>query len=220
MSTVDRKVIEVAGVIGDVHAEDKLLERAITMLREHGVDRLLCTGDTADGVGDVDRCCEILRDEQITVVSGNHDQWLLKGWMRNLREATKPDEISEESRTYLSGLPGTFEFQTEGGLVLLCHGIGENDMAGVKPDDYGYAIESNVDLQKLIGERRYKYVINGHTHRKMVRKYGGMTVINAGTLKGEQDPGFLTIDFVRRVAQFFEFSCEGDVMEAERIMLS
>ena len=93
-------------------------------------------------------------------------------------------------------------------------------MARLAPDDYGYAIEANVDLQDLIRESRYKYVINGHTHHKMVRGFGRLTVINAGTLKRDNDPGFVTIDFSHGIVQFFWFTGGADIEEAERVNLT
>ena len=61
------------GVIGDVHAEDELLSKAIKFLRDRGVETILCVGDMPDGRGSVDHCCKILLKEDVTVVLGNHD---------------------------------------------------------------------------------------------------------------------------------------------------
>jgi len=212
--------VKIAGVIGDVHAEDELLSKAIRFLRDRRIQTILCVGDIADGRGRVDHCCTILVNEGITVVIGNHDQWLLKNSMRDLEYATQLDEISEESRLFLSSLPATYEFKTAGGLSLLCHGLGENDMARLTPDDYGYAIEANVDLQDLIKESKYRYVINGHTHLKMVRSFARLTVINAGTLKRDNGPGFLAIDFAQEIARFFRFNAKGTIEEAESVSLT
>ena len=55
-------------------------------------------------------------------------------------------------------------------------------MAGVKPHHEGYDITANTDLQQLISERRYRFVLNGHTHKPMLRTFGPLSIINAGTL--------------------------------------
>ncbi len=51
--------------------------------------------------------------------------------------------------------------------------------------------------------KKYKYVVNGHTHERMVRTFGDCTIINAGTLFREHDPCFGIIDFTSKHVQFF-----------------
>lgn len=210
----------IIGVIGDVHAEEQLLGKAVAFLKSKNVDKILCVGDIVDGSGDANECCNILRREEILVVLGNHDRWLLKNEMRSLKEATQPDSLEVISQSFLSSLPSTIEFSTPHGLALLCHGLGKNDMARLTPGDYGYAIEANIDLQNLIRGQKYRYVINGHTHYKMVRHFGNLTVINAGTLKQEHEPGFLAIDFVQQFVQFYKFFECSMIEEVARVSLT
>ena len=66
--------------IGDIHAEDELLEKAINFCREQ-VDQIVSVGDIVDGSGDVNRCCAILRENDIPAVRGNHERWLLNNEM-------------------------------------------------------------------------------------------------------------------------------------------
>lgn len=203
------------GVIGDVHAQETLLRIAIEHLSARGVTQLVATGDIVDGRGSVDACCELLQAHCVTAVRGNHERWLLAEEMRDLIDATKTSEISPRTRQYLAGLPPTTELPTNRGLALLCHGLGANDMAAVRPDDFGYALETNDDLQQLLRKGRYRWIINGHSHRRMVRAFPGLTVINAGTLKPEHQPGFLEIDFERGLVFLFEFDETGNIRTTE-----
>lgn len=214
------KEFNIIGVIGDVHAEDKLLDKAVHFLQSKKVEKIVCVGDIVDGLGDVNECCNTLMREEILVVLGNHDRWLLKNEMRSLKEATQLDSLAEFSQSFLFSLPLTLDFSTPHGCALLCHGLGKNDMARLTPNDYGYAIEVNTDLQNLIIEQKYKYVINGHTHYKMVRNFGKLTIINAGTLKREHEPGFLLIDFVQQFVQFFKFFEDFMIEDAEKVSLT
>ncbi|MCU0547624.1 MAG: metallophosphatase family protein [Oscillatoriaceae cyanobacterium Prado104] len=214
------KEFNIIGAIGDIHAEDKLLEKTVSFLKSKNVDCIVSVGDIVDGFGDAERCCNILRCEEILTVLGNHDRWLLKNQLRELKEATQPDSLSVISHSFLSSLPSTREFSTPHGLALLCHGLGKNDMVRLNPDDCGYAIEANTDLQNLIQERKYRYVINGHTHYKMVRHFGNLTIINAGTLKRGCDRGFLLINLVRQFVRFYIFLEDGAIEEAERVSLT
>lgn len=149
--------IQQFGIIGDIHCEASFLEKAITFLQAQDVETILCTGDIADGVGDgtgdFDKCVALLRQNNVQAVLGNHDNWLLSDSMRSLPKATTLEEVESSSLEYLRTLPKTLDFQSPLGEVLLCHGLGENDMAKFTPDDYGYAIEANFDLQKIVSEK-------------------------------------------------------------------
>ena len=194
------------GFIGDIHAEDELLERALQILQGRGVELLAATGDIADGAGSVDRCCELLARHRVLVVRGNHDRWLVKGQARDLPQATRAETLTAETLDLLRQLPEMVELETVAGTALLCHGLGPNDMAKVTPDDFGYALESNDELQDLLRGGRYRWVLNGHSHRRMVRQFGPLTIVNAGTLsRRDHEPGFLEIDFQTATAIVYRF---------------
>lgn len=183
------------GLLGDVHAEDRLLADALRRLTQSGVERILCVGDIADGPGDVDRACELLALHEVVTVRGNHDRWLLTDTVRDLPDAVRRDALAAATVAFLSSLPRTQEFSSPLGRVLLCHGLGSNDMIGVTPDDFGYALESNFELQALLGAEEVRIVVNGHTHRPMLRRFGKLTVVNAGTLFHRHEPGYVVMDF-------------------------
>jgi predicted phosphodiesterase len=202
------------GVIGDVHAEHLRLEAALDHLAARGVGAVLCVGDLADGPGSLPRCVELLRERHVITVRGNHDRWLLAGTLRELPEATRLEDLPEATRAYLEGLPVTRDFSSPLGGLLLCHGLGENDMAKVGPEDFGYSVEVNDDLQALVRDVRYRLVVNGHSHRAMVREFTGLTVINGGTLRGADEAGFLSVDFETRQVELFRWT--GGAIELQR----
>ena len=208
------------GVIGDIHAEDRYLQSALEFLADSGLDLIMAVGDVADGRGSVDRCCQLLSQYRVAAVAGNHERWLLAGEARDLPDATPLAEVGGEARAYLSSLPKTLEYETAAGRLLLCHGLGEDDMGGVRPGDYGYALESNFALLRLMLEAKYRFVVNGHTHQRMVRSFGRLTIINAGTLFREHQPCFLIADFENEFVQYYEFGSKVQVSDAELINLS
>ena len=81
--------MERIGIIGDVHAEHRRLETALRVLKDEHVDVVLCTGDLADGRGDLDACCSMLKDAGVLVVAGNHDRWFLAVSYTHLTLPTK-----------------------------------------------------------------------------------------------------------------------------------
>jgi predicted phosphodiesterase len=191
------QVIRRVGLIGDLHAEHETLAFVLAELRKLGAETLLQVGDIADGPGDLTQTVELLREHQVLAVRGNHDRWLLGSQLRELPHAQVLSEVAPNVVDYLNGLPATREFRSPRGHVLLCHGLGTNDMVGVKPDDDGSAISSNLDLQRLISERRFRFVLNGHTHRAMLRTFGPLSIINAGTLLRDHERCFTYVDFER-----------------------
>jgi len=199
------------GLIGDVHAEDGQLERVIGFLRGQGVDRLLCTGDVVDGPGDANRCCRLLIDAEVITVRGNHDRWLFAPQRPALPDATQRADLDAASLQFLRSLPEMVELRTEAGLFVLCHGLPGNDMAQLRPDDSGYALAANLDLLRLMMEARYRLVINGHSHRRMVREFNGVTVVNAGTLYREHDPCCAVMDLERRTVTYCNLLAEGEI---------
>jgi predicted phosphodiesterase len=198
-------LLDCVGVIGDVHAEDLFLERALERFAQLGISSVLCTGDVVDGFGSAQRCCDLLRERRVETVRGNHDRWITEGALRSLPEATAIEQLNASAREYLASLPPVREYTTASGPLLLCHGLGKNDMARLGPDDYGYALDVNDELQELLRLAKYRYVVNGHTHRRMVRKFGPITVINAGTLKRDHQPCVLVLDFGQSCASHFDF---------------
>ena len=114
---------ERVGIIGDIHAEAVRLEAALHFLQKKNVECVLCVGDIVDGQGNVDRCCELLKQNNVIIVRGNHDRWFMEGSMRNLSEATQQEDISEASKNFIESLPATQSLETTAGQLLLCHGL-------------------------------------------------------------------------------------------------
>jgi predicted phosphodiesterase len=197
------------GLIGDVHTEAALLARAIDDLRALGAEALLCVGDIADGQGDLARCCDLLAEHDVLTVRGNHDRWLLHDLAQDpddpavrkrlpravlahlaiLREAAPARTVR-----FLRSLPSMLVFATERGEVMLCHGLGANDVAGVTPDQPEESVARDAEVTALLATPHLRIVLNGHTHQRMVRRVDHLTFVNAGTLHPAQDPGCVLLD--------------------------
>ncbi|HTR51561.1 MAG TPA: metallophosphoesterase family protein [Kofleriaceae bacterium] len=192
------------GLVGDIHAEDERLAAALAVFDGEGVERVLFVGDVVDGVGDVDRCCALLAAAGALGVRGNHDRWLLADDMRQLPRAHTRAELAPQSLAFLEALPAVRELAMPFGLVLLCHGIGEHDMRRLNPDDDGYALEVNDALTELVEARRHALVIGGHTHLRMVRRFGDLVFVNPGTLARDATPCCAVLDLDAGNVQFYE----------------
>ncbi len=204
------------GAIGDVHAEDELLAAALDRLAREPCDVVFTVGDMVDGRGDLERCCRLLRQRTVAV-RGNHERWLLADQARDLPDAHLRDELSAETLRWLDGLPATRTFDSIAGKLLLCHGVGEDDMATLLPADDVPAHSQSSALQSVVA-RQVEIMVCGHTHQPMVRSLLGLLVVNAGTLHRDDKPGFVHVDLEQKLARMFVIDPNtAEVLEAERV---
>ena len=189
-------MIKRMAVIGDVHGYDAHLSVALRAIPEERVDVVACTGDVVDGPGCITTCCRLLRDHDVACVRGNHDRWVFSGLLRDNRHATALDSLTDEDRAYLQRLPPTLTYDIHGGgSLLLCHGIGNSDLEKLTEFHTDYSIRQNRALQSVLSAG-HRVMVNGHTHERCVMRIGPLTVVNAGSLKHPDDPGFVVLDFV------------------------
>ncbi|MCI0525464.1 MAG: metallophosphatase family protein [Acidobacteria bacterium] len=207
------------GVLGDIHCEDDRLETALRFFKTARLDLICSVGDIIDGPGDPNRTVELLIENDVVCVRGNHERWLAKGEMRGLPDANTFFDLKMSVWQFVTRLPAQLKFETVAGTMLLCHGLGGDDMGGVWPFDDTLSLHSNYALWRLVNLREYDFVINGHTHRRLTRRFDDLTLINAGTLFREHDPCCLIVDFEAGRAEYFNLPGGGRIVEAEKIEL-
>jgi len=194
------------GVIGDVHCESATLGRALDALGTMNVDAVLCVGDLVDGPGDANETLATLQSRDVQCVAGNHERWFLEGERRDVADAT--ETLSESSVAFLQGLSRTRAYDTAAGQAILCHGVGEDDEAWLRPDTRGYALQDIPTLRELMLDDSIQFMIGGHTHQRMVRVFPGLTVVNAGTIHRKDEQTFTMIDFDEMKVGFYSAAAE------------
>lgn len=205
--------LRTVGVLGDVHAEDAAVALALDAL--HDVDAVLCVGDIVDGKGDLERTVALLQERNVVCVAGNHERWFLAGTMRGVPDAHL--NSSDAVREFFAGLPRTLRLPTVAGNLMLCHAVGDDDMAELRSDTRGYALQALDGLRELWLDPELTFMVAGHTHERMVRAFPGLVVVNAGTLRREA-PGFVRIDFGEKKVRFFDLR-DGAVVEVGEVEL-
>lgn len=193
------------GIIGDVHAEHEHLAKALSFLEQEGVDTIICTGDLADGRGDIQLCTDLLRDFSVQTVMGNHDRWLLENKVRHIPDAHNRDDLPQEVIDFLSDLPKALHLQTPTGTLMLCHGVGDNDLRKVWPGTTRMPAERSHELDHLLAHREIQMMVNGHVHYRTLIHFNEFTLLNAGTLRGDHHPGFSLLDLGADQVTSFEF---------------
>jgi putative phosphoesterase len=209
------------GLIGDVHAEDELLEAALRALATERVDRVLCVGDLADGQGDLDRCVALLQEHKVVTVRGNHDRWLLGDKMRELEHTHLLSELPPATREFVATLPATLRLETDSGPMVLCHGFGNNDMLetrSVRAIEYelaGNGYSKHESLARLGIDPDVRLIVAGHTHARMASEVDQFFIANPGTLRRSDLPGFAVLDVSGKPrVEFFDLDDGGQVTRA------
>lgn len=197
------------GVLGDVHGEHERLEAALDWFAGQRLDAVICTGDVADGIGCINRCCALLQEAGVITVAGNHDRWLLDDRVRHVAAAHRLADVDVAHVDYLRALPQTHELHTVAGPLLLCHGVGRHDMAKVWPGTRGPdSVRRSKTLDALLEQERYRFIIHGHLHYRVLIDFSSLLLMNAGTLKGARG-GISVVDFQAGGVEAFEFADGG-----------
>ncbi|MEP7340656.1 MAG: metallophosphoesterase [Acidobacteriota bacterium] len=222
-STLPPHKLRRIGVVGDIHCEDRRLEAALQFFQTEPLDMVCAVGDIVDGPGDPNRTVALLQQHRVVTVRGNHERWLMTNEMRGLPDAQTRFDFDALAWVFLNRLPFSLKFETVAGRMLLCHGIGEDDMGGVWPFDNPLTLHSNYPLWRLAATGEFAFIVNGHTHYRLVRSFpapdGQMTIINAGTLYRKHNPCFCIADFENGFVQYFDVDGEGRIETAEQFPL-
>lgn len=207
------------GVLGDIHAEDERLEAAIAWLEREGAGRIVHVGDVADGRGSIERTLALLERHRIVGVGGNHERWFLGGAMRQLEGAHPMEALTPEIERALRFWPPLLELSTVRGPLLVCHGVGRDDMMVLRPDTLLGFLVGEPAFEELLAARRLAFVVAGHTHQPAVHRVGHLTWINAGTLKWDDAPVATLIDFGRGQVRFGSLEDPREVGSVEVVPL-
>ena len=204
------------GLIGDVHGQTAALQTVLTFLRPLCLDAVLCTGDlptkgytqSGETAQATNACANLLQSANVLTVRGNHDRYFAENAADPmLAELFRAEwNASGDALAFVKMLPTTRRLTTPNGDLLLCHGVGTDDMAGIYPGGDDASVAKALQL----GGPSLRYFVAGHTHRRLVRTVAGVTIINPGALIGDKEPlGFAVTDFGAAAVTFYRVESNG-----------
>lgn len=210
------------GLIGDVHGQARTLEIVLTYLQTLALDALLCTGDlpikgytqSVETAQTANECARLLQNAQVQTVRGNHDRNFVENAADPTLAAMFRDEwnASAEALAFAKSLSVTRRFETPTGNLLLCHGFGTDDMAGIYPGGDDAPIADALERAGILAEG-IRYLVAGHTHRRMYRTVAGVTIINPGALiPNKESSGFAVANLETGAVTFYVVDSLGDVV--------
>jgi predicted phosphodiesterase len=168
-------------VISDIHGNLEALEAVLQDVPD-GVETVYCLGDVVGYGANPDECCDIVRESEMPVISGNHDLAVTDletdlNWFNPVAAAAvvwTREHLSEENTEFLRTRPRTI--QTDEALFV--HGSVRD------PDEYiinATSAQENLAILKS-QYQRVPICYFGHTHVKTVAPSPNGPVIEAHTL--------------------------------------
>ena len=148
------------GIFSDIHSNLEALKGVLEAYKKEQVDRLLCVGDIVGYGANPKECIDIIRDQNITSVAGNHDwgvtdKFSIDYFNPYAKEAVvwTRKAIDMEDSTYLNNLNLIFDDDD----FCLVHG------ALSSPDSFSYIFslsEANLSFKHM----QASVCFIGHTH--------------------------------------------------------
>jgi diadenosine tetraphosphatase ApaH/serine/threonine PP2A family protein phosphatase len=147
-------------ILGDIHANLLALEAVIDMAKQRGVDQILSVGDVVGYGAGPREVLDVLRDENIPAVMGNHDAAIA-----GLLDTTFFNPMAKEAVLWTQGQLTEGDLDWLHQLPMLLHSEGCDVAHGsyAEPELYKY-IQSTEDADPSLDLLPQKVCFVGHTH--------------------------------------------------------
>ncbi|SFL71984.1 metallophosphoesterase family protein [Salibacterium qingdaonense] len=191
-------------LLSDIHGNARALKAVLNDLKEKNIDQMYILGDLCYRGPEPKNALETVRSTPAKVLKGNADQWVVRG----VREGEVPDSalalmnqeqdwtverLSSDDIHYLDQLPEHFlDTYDESVTLHAFHAVPDNLFDAVSADASDEAL-----LHTLGTEPDADIVVYGHIHTPYIRKAGGKTFINTGSVglpfDGDPRPSYVLL---------------------------
>lgn len=170
--------------ISDIHGNLHSLELVLSDLGDANIDQIVCLGDVASLGPQPREVIARLRQLQIPIIMGNHDNYLLNPeltedhipWLR-ATELWCLEQLSNEDLDFLRSFKPQLNLTLDQNTTLLAvHGSPRSNEEFLYPDT------SPETLEEVLAEQDAKVLISGHTHVQMLSQYKDVTLLNPGSI--------------------------------------
>jgi putative phosphoesterase len=164
------------GIVSDLHCNAAGLAQAIEVMGD--VDELICLGDSIWEYRFSNEIVRMLKERGAHTILGNHEEGFFGPQGVRARGA---EWIDPALLHWLGGRPHRLELHLGEKKLLAVHSTPWEPRGG-----YVYPHDALLDR---FGEADADFVLYGHTHHQLVRRYGKVLVINPGSAGDARDPG-------------------------------
>ena len=172
-------------LISDIHSNLEAFEAVLKEIKKLKIKKTFCLGDIVGYGANPNECVDLIRNNKIISVKGNHDHeaTLLENveWFIDVaREAilwTKK-QLTDKNKNFLKNLPASLEFEN----VLLVHGSPRDNIYDYilqDMEDYDYA-----EFFSLAGK---DVIACGLSHVQFVKEFNSKLILNPGSVGQPRD---------------------------------
>lgn len=184
-------------LISDIHANYFFLKELLDFVKEEKVEAIYCLGDLVGYYDQPNEVIELIREQSIYCIKGNHDKYLLGEltYDDDNREAlyrtrSQKKILAEDNFNFLKNLSDELILKVNDKKIYMTHSFPGNC------EKYLYQLNQ---LDRALSSK-YDYYFYGHTHIPMISYYYGTCVVNPGSVGQPRDhtqkPSYAIIDFL------------------------
>ncbi len=162
------------GIVSDLHCNILGLDRALELMGP--IDELLCLGDSIFEYRFSNEVVGKLRDLGAHTIQGNHEEVFLGPLGARARER---EGIDQDLLKWLADRPSRMALHYGNRTVLMVH--------STPWEPRGTYVYPHSPLLERFGEEAADFVLFGHTHQQLVRRFGDTLVVNPGSAGDGRD---------------------------------
>ena len=157
-------------IFTDIHGNRRALEAIVEDIKKEKIDEVICLGDILALGPNPSECMELIINNNIKLILGNHDLYLLRGTEIDeeiddevrKHELWEQNQLTEKEKKFLEKCPLFIERNIDGKKILFIHFLIENIN-----DDYpwyDFDIIENGKINEITNNLDYDLIFVGHEH--------------------------------------------------------
>lgn len=182
--------------ISDIHSNPDALRAVLQDIQGKSVNKMYCLGDIIGYHTKPNEVISLLKEAKIESITGNHDLDVLNKKFNSEKEPDifkwTYDELTDESKDYLTSLPEEILTTIEGWKIRICHGSPESVEL--------YCYEESDYSKKMIETIAEDILVCGHTHLPYAKAYDGKYILNSGSIGkpkiGRPNASYMLVEFL------------------------
>ncbi len=193
------------GVVSDIHCNVEGLRAAVAAMGP--IDHLICLGDCIYDYRFSNEVVAQLRDYRADVIMGNHEEGFFGPNGERARQAAWIDADHFE---WLGARPKRLNLELYGRSILVVH--------STPWEPRGEYIYPRHEKLPQFGDAEADFVLYGHTHMPVVKRFGRALVVNPGTAG---DPRFgpmmscAVLDLAANDARIIEYTLAAETASSD-----